>query len=256
MKDVTSAATSARTCYPASKQFHGVNVFITILLLCLSLIGNAHLMLALFTGVSMLLAQRSLYACYKVEQPVVPILHAFFFLGISAVLTPWMLLLIPFFLWHTGVLMRCLTWRVFWAGVFGLSVPYVFMTLLSLLSENTEYFNSLHTAFTTRPWLYVVFIAAYPMHVMVDYFCRFSIWQWIPWGLISLLGIFCIWHFFHTRHRSMIQQRLEAYIAVHNSVALWGLIFIFPQFYYSLIGGLAACLSPLVIRFAEQCRNS
>ena len=145
-----------------------MNVFITILLLCLSLIGNAHFMLALFTGVSMLLAQRSLYACYKVEQPVVPILHAFFFLSISAVLTPWMLLLIPFFLWHTGVLMRCLTWRVFWAGVFGLSVPYVFMTLLSLLSGNTEYFNSLHTAFTARPWLYVVFIAAYPMHVMVD----------------------------------------------------------------------------------------
>ena len=233
-----------------------MNVFITILLLCLPLIGNAHFMLALFTGVSMLLAQRSLYACYKVEQPVVPILHAFFLLSISAVLTPWMLFLIPFFLWHTGVLMRCLTWRVFWAGVFGLLVPYAFMTLLSLLLDNMEYFDSLHTAFTTRPWLYVVFIAAYPMHVLVDYFSRFSIWQWIPWGLISLMGIFCIWHFFHTRHRSMIQQRLEAYIAVHNSVALWGLIFIFPQFYYSLIGGLAACLSPLVIRFAEQCRNS
>lgn len=233
-----------------------MNIFIPIFLLCLSTIGNAHFLLALFTGVLMLLAQRSFYACYKEIEPVVPVFHAFFCLGLAAVFTPWMLLLIPFFLWHTGVLMRCLTWRTFWAGVCGVLVPYVFMTMLSLLLDDTAYFNSLHTVFTAKPWLYVVSIAAYPMHVLVDYFGRFTPWQWSVWGIISILGAFCIWHFFHTRRHSMIQQRLEAYIAVHDSVALWGLIFFFPQFYQSLIGGLAACLSPLVVRFVQQCRNS
>lgn len=225
-----------------------LNVVITILLTALSLTGSDSLWLTLFTAGAILMAHLSLRMCYKIEQPVVDTFHAFFFLGLACIATPWLLLLIPFFLCYLGVVMRDLTWRSFWAGFMGVLLPYAAITGISIYLDNYVYFDSVCYAFTAKPMLLVIATSAYPFTYFLEYILSLSVWQIITWVTYTLIGIFGIRHFFKTRYRYKIRERLLTNIEVYDSIAIWLLLLIFPQHYSSLVGGLAVSLSRLLYK--------
>ena len=70
----------------------------------------------------------------------------------------------------------------------------------------------------------------------------------VTWVVFTLIGIFGIHHFFKTRYKYKIRERLLANIDVYDSIVLWLLLLIFPQHYSSVIGGLAVSLSPLLYK--------
>lgn len=225
-----------------------LNAIITILMTVLALTGSDSLWLSLFSAGAILLAHLSLRMCYKIEQPVVDTFHAFFFLGLACIVTPWLLCLIPFFLCYLGLVMRNLTWRSFWAGFMGITLPYVAITGICVYIGNYAYFDSVRYAFKVRPPLAVIATSAYPLTYFLEYICSFSVWQVVTWVTYTLIGIFGIRHFFKTRYRYKIRERLLTNIEVYDSIVLWLLLLVFPLHYPSLIGGLAVSLSPLLYK--------
>lgn len=225
-----------------------LNAIITILMTALALTGSDSLWLSLFSAGAILLAHLSLRMCYKIEQPVVDTFHAFFFLGLACIVTPWLLCLIPFFLCYLGLVMRNLTWRSFWAGFMGIMLPYAAIAGICVYIGNYAYFDSVRYAFKVRPPLAVIATSAYPLTYFLEYICSFSVWQVVTWVTYTLIGIFGIRHFFKTRYRYKIRERLLTNIEVYDSIALWLLLLVFPLHYPSLIGGLAVSLSPLLYK--------
>lgn len=225
-----------------------LNAIITILMTVLALTGSDSLWLSLFSAGAILLAHLSLRMCYKIEQPVVDTFHAFFFLGLACIVTPWLLCLIPFFLCYLGLVMRNLTWRSFWAGFMGIMLPYAAIAGICVYIGNYAYFDSVRYAFKVRPPLAVIATSAYPLTYFLEYICSFSVWQVVTWVTYTLVGVFGIRHFFKTRYRYKIRERLLTNIEVYDSIALWLLLLVFPLHYPSLIGGLAVSLSPLLYK--------
>lgn len=225
-----------------------LNAIITILMTVLALTGSDSLWLSLFSAGAILLAHLSLRMCYKIEQPVVDTFHAFFFLGLACIVTPWLLCLIPFFLCYLGLVMRNLTWRSFWAGFMGIMLPYAAIAGICAYIGNYAYFDSVRYAFKVRPPLAVIATSAYPLTYFLEYICSFSVWQVVTWVTYTLVGVFGIRHFFKTRYRYKIRERLLTNIEVYDSIALWLLLLVFPLHYPSLIGGLAVSLSPLLYK--------
>lgn len=225
-----------------------LNAIITILMTVLALTGSDSLWLSLFSAGAILLAHLSLRMCYKIEQPVVDTFHTFFFLGLACIVTPWLLCLIPFFLCYLGLVMRNLTWRSFWAGFMGIMLPYAAIAGICVYIGNYAYFDSVRYAFKVRPPLAVIATSAYPLTYFLEYICSFSVWQVVTWVAYTLVGVFGIRHFFKTRYRYKIRERLLTNIEVYDSIALWLLLLVFPLHYPSLIGGLAVSLSPLLYK--------
>ena len=221
---------------------------ITILMIVLALTGSESLWLTLFTAGAILMAHLSLRMCYKIEQPVVDTFHAFFFLGLACIATPWLLLLVPFFLFYLGVVMLILTWLRCGAGFMVMLLPYAAIPGLSIYLGNYVYFDSVRYAFTAKPMLLVIATSAYPFTYFLEYILSLSVWQIITWLTFTLIGIFGTRHFFKTRYRYKIRERLLTNIEVYDSIALWLLLLIFPQHYSSLIGGLAVSLSRLLYK--------
>ena len=219
---------------------------ITAALIVLSLVGSSTLWLTMLTALAFCAAQYCLMSCYDVHQPVVQTFHAFFFIGTACVLTPWMLCISLLFLFHLGVVLRCLTWRVFWAGFIGITMPYVFISAICMWIDDYNYFESMLGALCARPWMYVVAVSALPVTTLLQYVQSFSVWQLVTWAFFTIVGVLAVRHIGALEHKLKIKQRLLHQVVVCNSVALWLLLFFFPSFYTSLIGAFAASISPLV----------
>lgn len=225
-----------------------LNAAITILMIILALTGSESIWLTLFTAGAILMAHLSLRMCYKIEQPVVDTFHAFFFLGLACIVTPWILCLIPLFLCYLGLVMRNITWRSFWAGLLGIALPYTVITGICIYLDNYAYFDSVRYAFTAKPMFLVIATSAYPFTYFLEYIYSFSVWQAVTWIVFTITEIYGVHHFFKTRYKYKIRERLLTNIEVYDSIALWLLLLIFPHHYSSVIGGLAVSISPLLYK--------
>lgn len=78
----------------------------------------------MLTAFCLAVAYLLLFRTYQTTNPVADGFHIFFMLGVGTLFMPSFGLLVPLFLWHWAVFMRCLSLRTFFAALIGFILPF------------------------------------------------------------------------------------------------------------------------------------
>lgn len=154
---------------------------------------------------------------YQQNQPIGLSFHAFLTLGIGSLWFPQLLFLAPFYYGYMAVFLRCISFRVFWAGLIGLALPYWFWTGVSVYSGD---FAPL--AEHAREWLCLAPVTA-------TGFLQLNAPQMAAWVLTTLIGIISIAHYLHTDYSDKIRVRMLFYMFICQEFLLEAFLLLQPQ---------------------------
>ena len=196
-----------------------------------------HLSGGLCAALGLAASHHLLFRSYQKFQPVTDVFHAFAFYGIACIAMPQLVVLIPLYYWYLIVFMRCITWRVFWAGVVGMLTPMWLMFGYCILTGSWEYvFDRVEVlADSFRPDI-------------ADWACLLS-WSSpgvLVFAFLTLTGFLGIVHFMQSRYDDKIRTRMLLYIYVWQSVGVWLVTVFNPSVYEEFIPSLVVCLSPIL----------
>lgn len=161
-----------------------------------------------------------LFRCYQSPYAVNGIFHSFLFLSLGSLCWSPLLLLAPCYWFHLSVFLRSMSLRTFWAGIFGLLLPYwlwfgyAFWTE-SLLSMQ-KHFSEIGGLFES--------VALFPLSLLTIPLSR----------LVSCLVVifFVVWslvHYLRNSYNDKIRVRMMLYIYVTQTLLLLVSLILFPQ---------------------------
>lgn len=154
---------------------------------------------------------------YQQVQPIGLAFHAFLALGIGSLWFPQLLFLVPFYYWYMATFLRCISFRVFWAALVGLALPYWFWAGTAIWFGN---FAPL--AGHIRELMCVV-------PVTPAGFLQLSGQQIGAWALTTLTGIVSIVHYLHTDYADKIRVRMLFYMLICQEFVLEAFLLLQPR---------------------------
>ena len=160
-----------------------------------------------------------LFATYQRPHPEGNVFLGYLFLGIASWFYPPLLLCAILLYFSLLIPLRSLTWRTWFAGLFGLILPYWFHLGWAIWSEQLDtaflpFVESFHFSATD--------FSAMPTGVFV-WFC-----------LTAGLVLCSIAHFSHTAYNDKIRTRMYYYVIISVEVFVLGALFLQPQAYEML----------------------
>ena len=178
-----------------------------------------------------------LFLSYQKFQPVGEVFHAFSLFGIACIALPQLVVLTPLYYWYLIVYMRCITWRVFWAGIVGLIVPVWLLGGYCILTGSWQFaldrLGVLMTAFRpeVQDWQYLLSWRNSDVLML---------------AFLTLTGMAAIVHFMQSRYDDKIRTRMLLYIYMMQSIGVWVIAMLNPLVYEDFIPALIVCISPLM----------
>jgi len=175
-----------------------------------------------------------LFKTYQQKQPVGHTFHSFLFLGLGSLVFPQMLVLAIFYFWYLIVLLRAISWRSFFAGIIGLSLPYWFWAAICVLRDDIS--PIIHHFFSFSQWQ--------PL-LLENYLHLPQPWI-VSWGIITFVSLVGGIHFLVTYYNDKVQVRMLLYIYVIQMLIIQTFLLLQPQHFQVLMALLAVCASPLI----------
>ena len=188
---------------------------------------------AAFLSISYLL----LFKCYQRSRPQALVFHAFLMLGAGSFCAPIMLPMAIFFFLYLIVFLRSLTSKAFWAGIFGLILPYWCYAVWCFVKGDLQ-------GFVTR----LIDMAQFKLPTVEALTSMPFVWQ-VSTGVIALLSIVSIMHYLQTNYDDKIRVRMILYIYVWQTLLLMTYLFIQPTQYQTTMALLVVSASPLIAHF-------
>lgn len=180
-----------------------------------------------------------LFASYQKMRPEGEVFHAFLLLSVASFRLPLMLGLAPLFYASMLFSLRSLTWRSFFAGIFGLLLPYLFYALWCACDGTLlQAFDFIVQCRPTLPRL-----SDWPLRKMVNV------------GFIGLQIFLGLLHYYRTNFNDKIRVRMAYYTIVLQLLALLGAFVFFPQFDVDLFLLLLTSSSVLIAHYWTLARG-
>jgi hypothetical protein len=184
-----------------------------------------------------------LFRCYQLYDSTAWIFHSFLFLGIGSLFTAVMLPMgLLYYIYLIGFL-RSLTWRGFWAGVLGLSVPYLGWGSWYFLMDRTD--NILDFIASHFVW--------HP--VSWEALASLSLCWMVSMGIVILLSLVGVFHYLQTKYNDKIRVRMVLYIYTVQTILLILYLFLQPQEFQNIMALLLISACPLIAHYFSLTRS-
>lgn len=184
--------------------------------------------------VCLILSYFQLFSVYQRPHPEGEVFRGFLFLGIASWFYPLLILIAPVLYFCLMVQLRALTWRTWFAGLFGLLLPYWCYAGWAI------YNNVLNTAF-------IPFVKAFNFDAP-DYSA-------IPpealsvFGFTAFISLLSIFHFSRTSYNDKIRTRMYYYVMISMEILILTACALQPQHYNILLRLLIANSAILVAHY-------
>ena len=208
-----------------------------------------------------------LFRCYQRHRPQTIVFHVFLMLSIGSFFAPIMLpMAIPFFL-YIAIFLRSLTKKAFWAGVLGLSAPYMCYAVGCFLTVDIDIEQlqlTIHNFISSIEALasdiqHYDFSSFQPFNALPspefwqEHFAPLleedSVTKLYSVSLIILLSIISIMHYLRTNYDDKIRVRMILYIYMTQTLLLFAFLLLKPTHYESTLALLVASASPLIAHY-------
>jgi hypothetical protein len=196
-----------------------------------------------------------LLAAYQERRPEGKMFHAFLLLGLSALLLPQVLWLVPLLLFSCGLHLRSLTLSSLWATLMALLLPLVGYSLWALakwdFSPLVTFLEHTHQALTTLNWEYWQSIyTATPATLPT------SDWQFLASaGGTLLLSLIAIVNQVRTSFLDKIRVRMFYYLMALVQGGLTVLLILYPEERWSWLLLLITNGAPLIAHYFTLTRG-
>lgn len=191
----------------------------------------------IIAALSLAIAHFFLFSTFERREPISQTFHTGFFLGISAVLVPWLIYLWPFFLWHQMLFLRSMSLRCFFASLLGLLFPIMIVVSPCVITNDFSH---------PIRW-YSELISFVPIDFSST--LRFSLQQVVSWVFPFLLVFIGSLHFLFTSYNDKISVRMMFYILLINGLALQVFSILQPSHAMVLFPSVLICGSPLIAHY-------
>lgn len=181
-----------------------------------------------------------MFLTYQQHQPIAHIFHTFVLLGIGSLIIPQLLVFVPLYYWYLLVFMRAMTWRGFWAGIVGLTLPICFILALCILRNDFSLiWNRIDILLTTK------------LFATADYSWLLSYRnsETLVFVFISILSFIGIIHYLRNYYNDNIRTRMYLYIYVMQTIGCWLMIVCSPYMYHQLAPILMISSSTMIAHF-------
>lgn len=196
---------------------------------------------SLLPGVPLLLSYHTLSASYQKPRAEGEIFHAFLFMSAGSLVFPPLLLSLPLFFVSMQMQLRSLTWRTFFAGLFGLAVPYWFLVAWAVWN------NRLDAALGSLP--------AFPAVSGLPDYSALDTARLASAALVALFVLLSLVHIFRTSYNDKIRTRMIFYAVIVQEVLYLALLAVCPQWFDELFALLLANSAPLLGHYFTLARG-
>ncbi len=194
---------------------------------------DAPLLAAAFLCLSYLL----LFRCYQQDHPEALAFHAFLMLGIGSFCAPVMMLMAVCYVFYLAGFLRAMTWRVFWAGMLGLFVPYWIYAVWCFLTDGTDSFLTLLRDMYTPDSQGLQALVSMPFG------------QQVSLAVIGVMTLTGLVHFLRNKYDDKIRVRMILYIYVSQTLFLVVYLLLQPVCYQTTLAMLVATASPIIAHY-------
>lgn len=181
-----------------------------------------------------------MFLSYQQHEPIMHVFHAFLLVGVAVLAIPQLIILIPFYYWYLLIFLRCMTWRGFWAGLVGLTLPACFALGWSIFIDDYSFMSGrIEDLASTR------LLQAEEYGWMLSYRNNNA----IGFALVSLLSLVGIVHYLRNYYNDKIRTRMYLYIYVMQTMVCWLMIVCMPDMYQLLAPVLMVSASTMIAHF-------
>lgn len=209
-----------------------------LLVTCMPFLHSAlfPLTCALLLSVSLFL----LFRCYQLSNSVNTVFHSFLFLSLGSLCWVPMVWFLPLYIIYMASFLRCLTWRTFWAALFGLVFPYWLWFGYAFWNDSLSLWQNHLSAL----WQIQIepFFFLYATNTV-------SLSTLISWGIVSIFALWSLFYYLQHNYNDKIRVRMMLYIYVCQTFFLLGAMLCFPQYFIFLISLLLATISSLIAHY-------
>lgn len=181
--------------------------------------------------VCFILSYLSLSRSYQKPRAEGETFNAFFLLGISSLMMPFLLMCGIFYYVSMAFQLRTLTWRTFMAGLLGVLAPYWIYAAIAVWQHN--FMETLQTVLAD-------------FQLTIPDYSALTFPQLVTFGLVVLLSLAGVFHFFHTAYNDKIRTRMIFYMITTQEFVLLLLLLAFPTYYSLLLRLLIFNSAPIV----------
>lgn len=153
-----------------------------------------------------------MFSTYQKHEPVVGIFHSFLLLSIASLAVPQLVIFVPFYYWYQIVFLRCLTWRVFWAGIVGMLLPPCFALGWCIATNNYDFLVEWITTLRNTE----LFVAT-----QYRQYLSYKNPETLNMGFFTILSLVSIVHYLRNYYNDKIRTRMYLYIYVMQTTICW-----------------------------------
>ena len=194
---------------------------------------------AYLTAIALVGVYFLLFAAYQDGRASGLVFYAFMLLAAAAIILPPLICLAPLLVFSLLVQLRSLSWRTFFAAVFGAMLPLVYFIAWSLW--NNDFPDTLFPLFDWQP--------------VVPTLETFSPDQMLYAGWLLFLTVLSLLHYYRTNFNDKIRVRMYFYIIIEVEIALWAGLVFFPQYFDMLFLLLLVNTAPLIAHYFALARG-
>lgn len=181
-----------------------------------------------------------LFSTYQKHNPVICSFHIFFLLGTSILLIPQLYIFVPLYFWYMAVFMRSLSWRAFWAGLIGLSLPAWFLigwcAVAGDFGNVSNVLQIISNPHSVNPDSYTPYLSIHNIRTLT-------------WLFVTFVSFVATVHYMRTYFNDNIRTRMYLYVYVMQIAAVWLLLLWQPDLYNRLMPLLMLCSCTMIAHF-------
>lgn len=180
-----------------------------------------------------------LFSAYQDKTASGRVFYAFVIIAVAALLLPPVIALAPLLTFALLVQLRSLSWRTFFAAVFGTMLPVVYYVAWTMWEGSFP--EALQPHYDMRP--------ALPTPA------TFSISQMVNAGWLLFLTLLALLHYYRTNFNDKIRVRMFFYIIIEVELELWAGLVFFPQHFDAFFLLLLVNTAPLTAHYFALARG-
>lgn len=179
-----------------------------------------------------------LFGSYQLSHAIVPIFHAFLFIGIGSLFFPQLLYFVPFYLWYSASHLRSLTWRTFWSAMTGIILPYWFLAGYYLLFQEdfTPFLDHFRELTVFQP-------------VCSANYAGWEVIRVAPLAYVAFFSFIGIVHYVRTSFNDKIRTRMMLYVLLSQEILITVFLVLQPVHFNLLFGLLAMNSAPFISHY-------
>lgn len=180
-----------------------------------------------------------LFFAYQDTQSSGLIFYAFILIATAAIIIPPFICLAPLMAFALMVQLRSLSWRTFFAAVFGTVLPLIYYAAWAMWES--DFPDMLFPLFDWQP--------------VIPTLETFSVNQLLNAGWLMFVTLLALLHYYRTNFNDKVRVRMFFCIIIEVEILLWAGLIFFPQHFDTLFLLLLVNTAPLTAHYFALARG-